>query len=190
MRIEPLERGARLHFDEVEGHRPDPVQADVVVACDGVNSAVRRHFYPADQVCYGGINTWRGTTVHKPILDGRSYIRVGSIDTGKMVIYPIADNVDGQGNQLINWVAEIRDPQARMNDWNRPGRLEEFLPPSRTGSTTGWMCRRSSPGRRPSLNTPWSTRTRCRAGASTGSRSWAMPRTPCIRAARTDRRRP
>ncbi len=128
VRIEPLERGARLHFDEVEGHRPDPVQADVVVACDGVNSAVRRHFYPADQVCYGGINTWRGTTVHKPILDGRSYIRVGSIDTGKMVIYPIADNVDGQGNQLINWVAEIRDPQARMNDWNRPGRLEAFLP--------------------------------------------------------------
>ncbi len=128
VRIEPLDRGAVLHFDEVEGHRPAPVQADVVVACDGVNSAVRRHFFPEDKVCYGGINTWRGTTVHKPILDGRSYMRVGSIDTGKMVIYPIADNVDGQGNQLINWVAEIRDPQARMNDWNRPGRLEDFLP--------------------------------------------------------------
>ena len=128
VRIQPQARGAVLHFDPVDGVRPAPVQADVVVACDGVNSAVRRHFYPDDRVCFGGINTWRGTTVHKPILDGRSYIRVGSIDTGKMVIYPIADNVDGQGNQLINWVAEIRDPQTRMNDWNRPGRLEAFLP--------------------------------------------------------------
>jgi 2-polyprenyl-6-methoxyphenol hydroxylase-like FAD-dependent oxidoreductase len=45
-----------------------------------------------------------------------------------MVIYPIVDNVDGQGNQLINWVAEIRDPQAAMNDWNKPGRLDDFLP--------------------------------------------------------------
>ncbi len=105
-----------------------PVRAAWVVACDGVNSAIRKHFYPDDQVCFAGINTWRGTTVHKPILDGKSYIRVGSIDTGKMVIYPIVDNVDGQGNQLINWVAEIRDSEARMNDWNRPGRAEDFLP--------------------------------------------------------------
>jgi 2-polyprenyl-6-methoxyphenol hydroxylase-like FAD-dependent oxidoreductase len=99
-----------------------------VVACDGVNSTIRRHFYSDDRVCYAGINTWRGVSVHKPILTGKSYIRIGSIDTGKMVIYPIVDNVDGQGNQLINWVAEIRDPQAAMNDWNKPGRLDDFLP--------------------------------------------------------------
>jgi 2-polyprenyl-6-methoxyphenol hydroxylase-like FAD-dependent oxidoreductase len=36
--------------------------------------------------------------------------------------------VDGQGNQLINWVAEIRRADAGMNDWNRPGRPEDFLP--------------------------------------------------------------
>jgi 2-polyprenyl-6-methoxyphenol hydroxylase-like FAD-dependent oxidoreductase len=116
-------RDATLRFDD-----GSQVQADLVVACDGVNSAVRRHFFPEDRVCYAGINTWRGVTVHKPILTGQSYLRIGSIDTGKMVIYPIVDNVDGQGNQLINWVAEIRDPAARMNDWNRPGRLEDFLP--------------------------------------------------------------
>ncbi len=121
--IEPGERGATLRFDNGVA-----VQADVVVACDGVNSAVRRHFFPDDRVCYAGINTWRGVTVHKPILTGKSYLRIGSIDTGKMVIYPIVDNVDGQGNQLINWVAEIRDPAARMNDWNKPGRIEDLLP--------------------------------------------------------------
>ena len=127
-RIDPHDDGATLTFEPVNGTAPAPLRADVVVACDGVNSAVRRHFHPQDRVCYVGINTWRGTTVHRPILDGRSYLRIGSIDTGKMVIYPIVDNVDGQGNQLINWVAEIRDPEARMNDWNRPGRLADFLP--------------------------------------------------------------
>ncbi|MBL0917561.1 MAG: flavin-dependent oxidoreductase [Hydrogenophaga sp.] len=122
-RIEPGDGGATLHFDNGTA-----VHADVVVACDGVNSVVRRHFFPDDKLCHAGINTWRGVTVHKPILTGKSYIRIGSIDTGKMVIYPIVDNVDGQGNQLINWVAEIRDPASRMNDWNKPGRLEDFLP--------------------------------------------------------------
>ncbi len=120
--------GVTLSFSDNAQGPVAPVRAQWVVACDGVNSVVRQHFYPDDRVCFAGINTWRGTSVHKPILGGKSYIRVGSIDTGKMVIYPIVDNVDGQGNQLINWVAEIRDSEARMNDWNRPGRAEDFLP--------------------------------------------------------------
>ncbi|MES2887558.1 MAG: flavin-dependent oxidoreductase [Pseudomonadota bacterium] len=120
--------GVTLSFSDNPQGPVAPVRAQWVVACDGVNSVVRKHFYPDDQIRYAGINTWRGTSVHKPILGGKSYIRVGSIDTGKMVIYPIVDNVDGQGNQLINWVAEIRDSEARMNDWNRPGRAEDFLP--------------------------------------------------------------
>ena len=104
------------------------VQADVVIACDGVNSALRRLFYPQERPAFAGINTWRGTTVHKPILTGKSYLRIGSIDTGKMVIYPIADNIDGQGNQLVNWVAELRRADAGMNDWNKPGRPEDVVP--------------------------------------------------------------
>jgi len=126
--IEQDAEGVTLSFaDSAEGPVA-PARAHWVVACDGVNSSVRKHFYPQDQICYGGINTWRGTSVHKPILGGKTYMRIGSIDTGKMVIYPIVDNVDGQGNQLINWVAEIRDSEARMNDWNRPGRVDDFLP--------------------------------------------------------------
>jgi 5-methylphenazine-1-carboxylate 1-monooxygenase len=117
-----------LAFQDGQGRLRPAVDADVVIACDGVNSAVRRQFYPDEKPAFAGINTWRGVTVHKPILTGKSYLRVGSIDTGKMVIYPIVDNVDGQGNQLVNWVAEIRSADMGMNDWNRPGRLEDFLP--------------------------------------------------------------
>jgi 2-polyprenyl-6-methoxyphenol hydroxylase-like FAD-dependent oxidoreductase len=60
-------------------------------------------------------------------LTGKSYLRIGAIDTGKMVIYPIVDKLDDAGRQLINWVAEIRRDNAVMNDWNRPGDRQDFL---------------------------------------------------------------
>src|SRR5262245_38074937 len=104
-----------------------PATADIVIACDGVNSAVRRHFYPNDALSFGGINSWRGVTRAKPFLSGRSYVRVGSIQNGNMVIYPIVDDVDGQGHQLINWTAQVAQPGYDRNDWNKPGRLEDFL---------------------------------------------------------------
>ena len=120
--------GVTLAFARPDGTAGTPVRADVAIACDGIHSAVRRQFYPQEQVAFHGINTWRGVSVHRPILTGKSYLRIGTIDTGKMVIYPIADNIDGQGNQLVNWVAEIRSASAGQNDWNKPGKLEEFLP--------------------------------------------------------------
>lgn len=119
--------GATVFFGDAQGIPREPVQADIVVACDGVHSAVRRQFYPDEKLAFAGINTWRGVTRHKPILSGKSYLRVGSIKTGKMVIYPIVDNVDGQGNQLINWMAEIERPGESMNDWNQGGRVDDFI---------------------------------------------------------------
>ncbi len=127
VRIDQGEGGATVHFSAAAaGGSMASIAADVIIACDGVNSAVRRQFYPQEQVAFAGINTWRGVTVRPPILTGRSYMRIGSIETGKMVVYPIVDNVDGQGNQLINWVAEIQRPDAAMNDWNRTGRSADF----------------------------------------------------------------
>jgi 2-polyprenyl-6-methoxyphenol hydroxylase-like FAD-dependent oxidoreductase len=122
--VEQDEEGATVHF---KGR--DSVRADIVVACDGIGSAIRKQFYPDDKVVFTGINTWRGVTRCKPILDGRTYMRVGSINTGKMVIYPIVDDIDGNGHQLINWMAEIKQEDSRQqNDWNRSGKLEDFFP--------------------------------------------------------------
>ena len=103
-------------------------RADIVIGCDGVNSATRKIFYPDDKLVFTGINTWRGVTRRKPILDGRTYLRIGSIRTGKIVIYPIADDIDGQGSQLVNWIAEIERPGQTMNDWNTGGSVGDFLP--------------------------------------------------------------
>jgi 5-methylphenazine-1-carboxylate 1-monooxygenase len=126
--VEQDEHGATAHFKQtITGHKRESVRADVVIDCEGINSAIRRQFYPDDKVVFTGINTWRGVTRRKPILDGRTYMRVGSILTGKIVIYPIIDNVDGHGNQLINWMAEIKRDTIAQNDWNKPGRLEDFF---------------------------------------------------------------
>lgn len=119
--------GATVWFTDAQGTPRAPVSADIVVACDGVHSAVRRQYYPDEQLAFAGINTWRGVTRHKPILSGKSYVRVGSIKTGKMVIYPIVDSVDGDGHQLVNWMAEIERPGESMNDWNQGGRVEDFI---------------------------------------------------------------
>jgi 2-polyprenyl-6-methoxyphenol hydroxylase-like FAD-dependent oxidoreductase len=113
--------GVQIDFSNAHTGQPVSVKAQIAVACDGVNSVMRKQIHPQDALCFAGINTWRGVTVHPPILTGKSYLRIGTVEVGKMVIYPIIDNVDGKGNQLINWVAELQKPNAAMNDWNRPG---------------------------------------------------------------------
>ena len=115
------DNGVQIEFSNAHTQTSLKVQAQIAVACDGVNSVMRTQMHPQDALCFAGINTWRGVTVHPPILTGKSYLRIGTVEVGKMVIYPIIDNVDGKGNQLINWVAELQKPNATMNDWNRPG---------------------------------------------------------------------
>jgi 2-polyprenyl-6-methoxyphenol hydroxylase-like FAD-dependent oxidoreductase len=120
--------GVTLHFEETSSRRAlPPRRAAAVIACDGVNSAIRRIFYPAERLAFAGINTWRGVTRRKPIFDGRSYLRIGSLLTGKIVIYPIVDDADGEGNQLINWTTEIKRPSFDKNDWNAPGNPGDFI---------------------------------------------------------------
>ena len=128
MQVTQSDAGALLHFTETStGVALAAIEADIVIACDGVNSTLRKQFYPDEKVAFSGINTWRGVTRHRPILTGKSYIRIGSIETGKMVIYPIVDNLDADGMQLVNWVAETQREGAVMNDWNRSGSGADFL---------------------------------------------------------------
>jgi 5-methylphenazine-1-carboxylate 1-monooxygenase len=103
------------------------VSGDVVIACDGIHSAVRAQLYPDEgEPAFQGINLWRGVTRHAPIAFGGAHIRAGTLDTGKIVLYPIRNDVDGTGRQLFNWVVELRDPKAAPAEWNRAGRLEDF----------------------------------------------------------------
>ncbi|KQS05017.1 monooxygenase [Sphingomonas sp. Leaf357] len=127
--LDQTDADVTLHFRATsDGSSRPAVTAAVAIACDGVNSAVRRLFYPDETVAFTGINTWRGVTRHRPILGGRTYMRIGSIKTGKIVVYPIVDDIDGTGDQLINWIAEIETERAHRNDWNTTGDRADFLP--------------------------------------------------------------
>jgi 5-methylphenazine-1-carboxylate 1-monooxygenase len=99
---------------------------EILIGCDGIHSVVRRQFYPSEGAfCYRGINLWRGVTRSKPFLTGQSIARIGARHS-TLIIYPIRNNIDAAGNQLINWVAEIESDVAVPVDWNKPGRREDF----------------------------------------------------------------
>lgn len=116
-------------FQDNDGHALPPVRGRIVVGCDGIHSVLRKQLYPDEGAPrYSGVNMWRGTTRCKPFLSGASMVRAGWLSTGKMVIYPIRDNIDADGNQLVNWVAEIEAEQPAVRDWNRSGKLEDFFP--------------------------------------------------------------
>ncbi|CAI8043841.1 5-methylphenazine-1-carboxylate 1-monooxygenase [Geodia barretti] len=121
-------RGAVAHFvDSSTGRALPPARGAAVIGCDGIHSVVRQQFFPDEgPPVYSGVNMWRGTTVWEPFLSGSTYLRAGWLTVGKMVIYPIRHNVDGQGRQLVNWVAEVQTDSYSEQDWNRTGRLEDF----------------------------------------------------------------
>ena len=123
------EQGVDVGFRRTSTGEPlTAVRADVVVGCDGVHSVLRKQLHPDEgEPRYSGLNMWRGVAVHRPILTGASMIRAGWFDRGKVVIYPIRDDVDGQGGQLVNWVVEIATPRHESRDWGRRGRLEDFI---------------------------------------------------------------
>jgi len=104
-------------------------RADAAIGCDGIHSEVRRHLHPDEgPPSYEGINMWRGVTRTRPFLTGASMVVGGWLEVGKLVIYPIRDAIDGEGRQLVNWVAEVQAPGNTVQGWNQPGRLEDFLP--------------------------------------------------------------
>ncbi|MGR9579682.1 flavin-dependent oxidoreductase [Pandoraea sputorum] len=118
-----------ISFESPQGDTLPPVTARLLVAADGIHSVVRKQFYPTEGAPrYSGVNMWRGSVVLPPFLSGASMVRAGWLSVGKMVIYPIRNNVDGHGNQLVNWVAEIEAPRPARRDWNGVGRLEDFFP--------------------------------------------------------------
>jgi len=121
--------GATAFFTApVTNEERSPQQGGVVIACDGIHSVIRKQLHPDEgEPVYSGVNMWRGVTRWKPYLTGASYVRAGWLTPGKLVIYPIRDNIDGEGRQLINWVAEVTTPHYQRRDWNRAGKLEDFI---------------------------------------------------------------
>jgi 2-polyprenyl-6-methoxyphenol hydroxylase-like FAD-dependent oxidoreductase len=121
--FEQGEKNIRLRFRD-----RDPVDGEYAIGCDGIHSVIRKQLYPDEgEPHYTGVNMWRGVTPWKPVLSGASMVRAGWLATGKLVHYPIRNNVDGEGRQLVNWLWEIETPQYKRWDWNRAARVEDFI---------------------------------------------------------------
>ncbi len=126
--FEQDERAVRLAFRDRAA-----VQGAIVVGCDGIHSVVRRQLYPDEgEPRYSGVNMWRGVTRWKPVLSGATMLRAGWLANGKLVHYPIRNNVDAEGRQLVNWLWEIETAQYKRWDWNRAARVEDFIQDAET----------------------------------------------------------
>jgi 2-polyprenyl-6-methoxyphenol hydroxylase-like FAD-dependent oxidoreductase len=128
--VEQNEGGAIAHFEHALTKQKLPSQrAAVVVSCEGIHSVIRKQFFPNEgPPRYSGLNMWRGVTRAKPFLDGATFVRIGWHKPAKVLIYPIRNNIDAEGRQLINWVCDIdQATPLPQRDWNRQGRVEDFI---------------------------------------------------------------
>ena len=131
-RLLEISNGA-AHFD-VNGTARS-LSAELIIAADGIHSAARRQFVPEEgPPRWNGVMMWRGTTVGRPFLDGRTMVQAGT-SAAKFVVYAISPSHGARREALINWIADIRikpridgtyEAPARQ-DWMKPGRIEDLL---------------------------------------------------------------
>ena len=76
---------------------------------------------------YSGCNMWRGVTRWPRFLSGASMVRAGWLATGKMVIYPIRNDVDDEGRQLSIGSPKSRPRSTRRAIGTGAGALADFL---------------------------------------------------------------
>ena len=109
----------------------EAAEADLLVGADGIHSAVRAAFYPDEgPPKWQGILMWRGVTVGKPFLGGATMVQAGH-HRQKFVCYPISRAHAERGEALINWICDLYMGEVSApprEDWNRPGKLTDFLP--------------------------------------------------------------
>ena len=121
--------------DRATGAPVDRIEADLVVGCDGIHSTVRRTLYPDEgPPKWNGVTMWRGTTLGKPFLSGRTVVNAGSTRQ-RVVVYPISRTHEDRGRALVNWVATMKVAGAAgipPQDWSYTAPTEEVLEPFRS----------------------------------------------------------
>ena len=118
-------RAAAVFEHRRSGAEMAAVEADLIIAADGIHSTVRAAFFPGEgPPKYSGRVLWRGTCVAKPFLTGRSMMQAGHASQ-KAVVYPISRKVfEETGSNLTNWIMELVVPTASgaappKQDWSK-----------------------------------------------------------------------
>ena len=111
--------GVDAHFVNPEsGESRGSYRGDVMIGADGIHSTVRRHFYPDQELRFGGQLMWRSAVVAPPFLSGKSFVIAGHRDQ-KIVAYPMRTFPDG--NISLNVITELgkSGDATPREEWNR-----------------------------------------------------------------------
>ena len=124
-----LSGGVHVELERSDGSS-ERIEASVLLACDGLHSAVRAQMFPGEGgPRWGGAVLWRGMAPARPVRDGASFVVVGNTDR-RFVTFPITRADVATGMQTQNWIAELRfDPRRgwRRGDWNTRVEIDEFI---------------------------------------------------------------
>ncbi|MFG1928784.1 FAD-dependent monooxygenase [Cryptosporangium sp. NPDC048952] len=115
-----------LDLVDHDGQRTQ-VTADLAIAADGIKSALRQQMHPHhSEPVYSGITMWRGTTLMEPFGSGGTILHIGAPQSSSMIVYPIANDFEGTGKVLVNWVVEAMRDES-VEDWNQRGTVDEVM---------------------------------------------------------------
>ncbi|MBL8554007.1 MAG: flavin-dependent oxidoreductase [Phenylobacterium sp.] len=132
-RLETGDDGVTAHFaDRATGAPAGRVEADVLIAADGIHSAARRQFYPDEgRPRWNGVTLYRSTSRSGKVLGGRSMLWAGHARQ-KFVAYPIGYDPE-TGETRLNWICDLKtaEPGAAppAEDWNRQGDRAALMAP-------------------------------------------------------------
>jgi 2-polyprenyl-6-methoxyphenol hydroxylase-like FAD-dependent oxidoreductase len=129
--IDLLPDAVIAHFsDRTSGATRVSHRSTVLAAADGIHSAVRRQFYPAE-----GLPKWNGVSLHRATsrvrdpANRRSMVWAGHARQ-KFVAYPIGREA-ATGDTVLNWICDLKTAEAGAvprEDWNRTGNCADLLP--------------------------------------------------------------
>ena len=130
-----LSSSVELQYLNKNTKKNETFYGDILVACDGINSNIRKQLFPDEgDPLWNGAILWRGLTTASPFRTGASMVMIGH-DTQRFVSYPISQK-DNHGNAKINWIAELKFNPEKIymkSDWSKKVDKSKFI-----GSFTEW----------------------------------------------------
>lgn len=119
------------HFSSRTGGAAGQETADLLIAADGIHSAVRRKFYPDEGMPkWNRVTLWRSTARLAHFAMGPSMLWAGH-SRQKFVAYPIRHDPE-TGETLLNWICDLKAESGETpgkEDWNKRGEPEDILAP-------------------------------------------------------------
>ena len=130
-----LSSSVELQYLNKNTKKNETFYGDILVACDGINSNIRKQLFPDEgDPLWNGAILWRGLTSASPFRTGASMVMIGH-DMQRFVSYPISQK-DSHGNAKINWIAELKFNPEKIymkSDWSKKVDKSKFI-----GSFTEW----------------------------------------------------